>query len=92
MKKLLYLLGLILIWLINVDAGDKTEWYVTFYEDENTIHKCGRDMYNEYRELIKSEPTEKDQVIYMNYQFNESVHYTENYKEYELKTLPIYIY
>lgn len=83
MKKFLYLIALISIWLINVDAGEKTEWYVVFYSDKNTIHRCPRDMYNEYKELLSSENSKKEQLAYMHYQYNESVYYTNNYNYYK---------
>lgn len=82
MKKFLIVLSkiiVILVWIIFTDAGEKAEWYVIFYQYENTIHKCSRDKYNEYMELMNN-PTEKQQAIYMHYKYNESVHYSEQHK------------
>lgn len=75
--KVLRLTALIGVWLINVDAGDKTEWYVEFYRNDNTIHKCSRDNYNEYKELLQSKPSEKTEKICTFYRINESLNYTE---------------
>ena len=74
---------LILTWVVFVDANQPSEWYVVFYEDETTIHKCARDQYLEMRSLIEDEPSERMKVIYNNYQVNESIYYTENYDYYK---------
>lgn len=81
MKKCIKLF-LILFWLTNIDAGEIQEWHIEFYSDDNTIHKCHRDEYLEFKELLESEQTEKEYKIYMHYQMNESIHYTENYTEF----------
>ena len=44
---------LILIWYIFTNSSEPSEEYVTFYKDENTIHKCKRENYNEMIELLE---------------------------------------
>lgn len=50
MKKLI----IILVWYLFVNSSDKTNWYVTFHTEDNVVHKCPRDEYLEYQELIKN--------------------------------------
>ena len=71
LKRVLILLAC----LISVSFGEKTEWYIEFHNDDNTIHKIGRDRYNEAIELING--GEKYEKQYLNVIYNESLAYTE---------------
>ena len=87
MKKFLIL---ITYWLLFVNSSDRSEWYIQFSDAHGVIHKCPRNEYNERKEAINGFTSDKTTKIYMHYQFNESVYYTENFEEFELKTLPLY--
>jgi hypothetical protein len=77
LKKFIYVL-IIAAEILFTCGGQKSEWYVVFHTEGNTIHKCPRDKYNEYRELIEGKEIEKTKYIYRNYIVNESIYYTEN--------------
>lgn len=56
MKQFLYLIKLtafIVIWIINVDAGDKTEWWIELINHNGTITKVKRSEYLEYNEMLE---------------------------------------
>jgi hypothetical protein len=68
MKKLFTKLIIIVIWLIFTDAGEKTEWYIVFYQDENTVHKCSRDKYLEMHEFFELNEFRIDYNNYLNWE------------------------
>lgn len=68
--KLLKLILLIGIWLINVDGGHKSEWYVIFYEDERSIHRCARDQYLEMKEKFEEIEKKEDYKNYIEWELN----------------------
>ena len=76
MKKLI----LIILWLILTNFSEKSEWYVVYYEDENTIHKCSRDKYLEIMEMFEGRYDEKYEPLYYNMLLTESINQTENHK------------
>ena len=57
---------IILVWFITTSLNDKSSWYVEFYSDDNTIHKCPRDKYLEYKDLLLFTP-KNDRIDLMFY-------------------------
>jgi hypothetical protein len=55
LKTILKILSILTFWFIFISLGQPTfEWWVVFYEDENSIHKCHRTEYLEMRDLIEN--------------------------------------
>lgn len=55
MKRIVFILTWLIVWLVNCAPSEElAEWYVVFYTDDNTIHRCARDQYYEMRELIEN--------------------------------------
>ena len=74
MKKLI----LIIAWVLLVSVTeDETEWYIEFYSNDNTIHRVGRDRYNEAIELIGGSDDAKHTEYYMLTVYNESLRHTK---------------
>jgi len=71
MKRLKRIIILILIWLVTIAPGRVLEWYVVFYEDTNTIHKCGRDEYLEMKDLLDNPIIDHFEDLYYYYIWEE---------------------
>lgn len=49
-------------WYLFVNASERIDWWVVYYKNENTIHKCKRPEYFEYKELLKGSSISKERV------------------------------
>ena len=66
MKQVVKLLT-VLTWFLFVNSSETTEWYVVYYSDESTIHKCPRDKFLEYKELLQYTPPDERLDLAMYY-------------------------
>ena len=65
---------LVLVWYMFTNASEKTDQWVTYFEDERTIHKIKREDYLEFMEFMEmNDPLRK---------FNEDM---DAYVEWETK-------
>lgn len=68
MKKLVFL---ILSWYLFTNASDKTDEYVVFYEDDQSIHKCKREDYLEMIEMFELYSDKQDFKNYLKWELED---------------------
>jgi hypothetical protein len=67
---------LIFVWLLSLNGGEKTDFYVELYSEENVIVKVRRDEYLYFKELLNPDYYPKRETLnYHRILFNEAKQY-----------------